>query len=214
MKKIIQTVALFLMLIVLPAGSWYYLQSGFDYQKGARAQLLDYGKLEGDIVLDTDRKNNFTLDDCRGNLSLFSFVNHQDVTTERIDVWNRLFEQFEETNRAIFVLGELDTLVDFSNFTESKNCIYTDVSASKKILSQLSIPKIEEGRGEDGKFKIEPIVNMNEYPYYVLVDSTLTIRNYYRVGNEPDLKRLVEHLAIMVPREPSKKPVLIRDSEK
>lgn len=216
-KNFIQLIALFLMLIVLPAGSWYYLQSGFDYQKQARAELLDYGKIPANTKLLSTEGQELTLSDSKHQLSIFSFVSKDKLNNERVENWKKLYEQFEETGRAKFFLGALDTLVDFSTFEQlprNENCVYLNAENSKKIIAHLEEPQLKTERINGGKYQTQKINDWTNYNYTAIVDTTFTIRNYYQIDEMESLKRMVEHLAILVPREKSKKPVLIREKEK
>lgn len=49
-KYLKQTIALFLLLVILPAGSWYYLKSGFTFRKAALSELKDYGNFKNITV--------------------------------------------------------------------------------------------------------------------------------------------------------------------
>jgi hypothetical protein len=37
--------------------------------------------------------------------------------------------------------------------------------------------------------------------FFILVDKKQTIRNFYHVDKEAEVKRMVEHIAILLPRE-------------
>ena len=59
------------------------------------------------------------------------------------------------------------------------------------------------GTSEKPEISFDPKVNTlpEDYPYFVLIDNELTIRNYYNINEEASMNRLVEHLAIILPRE-------------
>ena len=216
-RNLTQIIGLFLFLIILPGGSWYYLQKGLDYQKDARAQLLDYGKLQAETALLSMDGQNIQLKDIGGKLSIFSFVTSSDLSAERNQTWNDLYDQFEETNRATFIMGTLDSTLSLATKTDlpqGENCLYVNTKSAQGILTNLKVPQLDAVRTEDGRYQTQKLTNVNQYPYYVLVDTNYTIRNYYRADDEAELKRMVEHIAMIMPREKSKKPVLIRDKEK
>ena len=77
------------------------------------------------------------------------------------------------------------------------------------------IPLFDE-RTEDGKIPLKsiPVPIPDEYPYFVLIDSSLMIRNYYNINDQESMDRMVEHLAIILPREKKSKAVLRPPKEK
>lgn len=60
MKYLVSAVV-FILLFVVPAGSWYYLQSGLDYRRAALAELEPKGKFAVDGISDEMLKAKTTL---------------------------------------------------------------------------------------------------------------------------------------------------------
>lgn len=60
MKYLVSAVV-FMLLFVVPAGSWYYLQSGLDYRKDALVELEPKGKFAVDGIADEMLKSKTTL---------------------------------------------------------------------------------------------------------------------------------------------------------
>lgn len=59
--KYLVSVVVFVMLFVLPLGSWYYLQSGLDYRKDALKELEPKGEFFAPILDNTSLKSKTTL---------------------------------------------------------------------------------------------------------------------------------------------------------
>ena len=45
---------LFVILVLLPAGSWFYLRGGLNWRKTAQAELQDYGKIRSASIIYAD----------------------------------------------------------------------------------------------------------------------------------------------------------------
>ena len=97
MKKWLQTTALFVMLLVMPALSWYYLKKGERYQVEMRAELKDYGKLP-----------KFFLPKLLGSDSLLSAdLQNNVIIAKELDA-----QELEQDEDLLFALGSLHTQFD------------------------------------------------------------------------------------------------------
>ncbi len=214
-KKYIQASALMLFMVVMPLGSWYYLSAGLEYQKTARAELKDYGTLPDFSLLN---QNDFpiTRDSLKGNMLLASFFRFDDPDNkERFRMLRALYEQFDDRTDVWFVQHALrpvqgggKTIQGFAEAVELQEegqCVY--LNGSLEQIHQLlregyHIPQEGMPKDEDGKLQIasELPAGMRDYPYFVLVDDKGMIRNYYDYRDQGQMKRLVEHMAILMPR--------------
>ena len=107
MKKWLQTIALLMMLIVMPALSWYYLKKGENYQVKMRAELKDYGKLPSFTLpklLDTNSINLAT--DLINKVVIAKVVdaNELEPGDDLRFALGSLHTQFDERNDIIFLL--------------------------------------------------------------------------------------------------------------
>jgi protein SCO1/2 len=217
-KKIsgkIQLAVLVLFIVFIPLGSWYYLQSGFNYHKDLMSELKDYGKMP-EFALQTQNKKTRTDADFHGKITIANFYNRKNPSTAiSMDYARRILGQFESQEDLIFLFQSLtpaDSLLKAFAKKENlldKRAIF--LSGDESQMTQLlttgyKIPLFDTKK-EDGSLSFDSTINSlpESYPYFVLIDSSLTIRNYYDINDEASMTRLVEHLAIILPRDVRRK---------
>lgn len=213
-KSYLQTAGLLFILLVLPLGSWYYLSSGLNYQKTARAELKDYGSLPSFRVFDQNDKI-ITQDSLRGNMVLASFFAPTAPQTEaRFNQLKALHEQFDDRKDVLFIQHVLATdnaPYDLAAFAENigfedHGQIYyllgTPAQTRKLMVDGYRIPQEGLPKDEEGKIQLSADApnQIADYPYFVLIDDQGKIRNYYDSREAGQMKRLVEHMALTMPR--------------
>jgi len=220
-KKItnkIQIAILAFFIVFMPLGSWYYLQSGFDYHEDLMSELKDYGKIpEFDLL--TQNNTRFVNSDLQGKMTIANFYDDDSPSTAiSMDYTRRILGQFKSQKDLIFLFHSLSPAVQNDSLlkTFAKKEDLLDKRAyflsgdkdqmTRLLTSSYKIPLLDE-RKEDGSISFKSNVNElpEEYPYFVLIDTSLTIRNYYNISDEASMNRLVEHLAIILPREKKSK---------
>lgn len=226
-KKILQALVLTLMLIGLPLGSWFYLKKGFDYQKNLMDELKNYGKMP-DFKLLTQNGDSLSRDELKGKVIVADFYVKDSQSAEKtMDYLRKFSEQFHDQEGLVFLSHQLSPLgASASGLKEQSqqesldNDLNYFLSGSKKeMLSILSIgykvPVLKQ-KQDNGMIPLKSNINQlpREYPYFVLVDTSLAIRNYYDINDAASVEKLVQHLAISIPREKKEKPVLVIDEEK
>jgi protein SCO1 len=226
-KKYIQAAAFFLFIVGLPMGSWYYLQAGFDYHKDLMSELKNYGRIPEFSLVNQDG-DTITRKDVEEKVLVIDFYNSEKQSySKTMDYLRRFSNQFHDRNDLVFLshslhqkslsTEELQTAVTKENLDNDQNEFLQ--GSSDELLKILStaykIPDIEN-RAEDktiprnGDLKVLP----DEYPYFILVDDSGTIRNYYNIYDEKAVTHLVEHLALILPRKAEEKAQLKREKEK
>lgn len=151
MKKLISWIVLAALVIIVPVGSWYYLQQGLDYRRSALKDLA----VKDSIQIQDD------------SLMLF------------------------KGKTTLLVLGKDSSVMVHSKIIDDQY----GSSFSFQTLStstNLGIPQVPDN------YIANLIDKFSEYQY-LLIDTSMKIRNHYKDSNE-DLKRLVEHIAIILPR--------------
>lgn len=213
-KSYIQTAGLLFILLVLPLGSWYYLSSGLNYQKTARAELKDYGSLPHFRVFDQEDKI-FTQDSLKGNMVLASFFKpNAPQTNERFTILKALHQQFDDRKDVLFIqhvlaadketynLEAFAEEVDFADRGQIFYLLGTPAQTQDLLTKGYQIP--QDGLPKDDADMIQlvanPPNNVSDYPYFVLMDDKGKIRNYYDSREAGQMKRLVEHMALTMPR--------------
>ena len=105
MKKIFQLIGLSLLVVVLPAASWYFLKSGLDYRIESMDKLGTYGTLpEADLSLTNGRTVNTSSVD--GKMAIIHQMS-DGADTARI---MQLYRQFAKRTDLQFILTASDLL--------------------------------------------------------------------------------------------------------
>jgi len=186
-------VTIILILFILPFVSWYYLQRGLDWRKEAQAVMNGTDQFpQGDW---TDINGHaFTADLLEGHVTLVSLV-HCDQSKEISETLDQFYDQFKETKKANFIIlsyCSTDTVdVDEAGRVDWYPFSCTDSTSLCSILTF----KWPEG--------------MN----YALVDKRKVIRSYYAGKTKEEKRVLLEHMALLLPRERSEKVELKRGNK-
>lgn len=195
MRKIFQFAALFLLLIGLPAGSWYYLQLGLDYRKETMGQLQDHGAF-------TLKTNHTPVGE--GSVRVINFLSATNADTKG-PLLAKLYEQFDK--REDF---ELVTFVDTTAFADLATFRTTYQLEEEP---QCSFPSLKAAEWQAFVSTHESGAKA-EVPYLALVDVKGNIRNFYEQEDEEAVKQLVEHIAFLLPIKKRDKAELRRETEK
>jgi hypothetical protein len=188
---------LFLILVVLPAGSWYYLRSGLNWRKTAQAELRDFGK-RGNAWLIYPGSDKRT-DDLAGKVCyIHYFGENPDLTAENrkiLDDCERIYAQFKESNNVRCVqayrggtaefLSHAQKLPTFDYWTRAGDLIQW----SKQLETGYQMFLQSEG-------------STTAVPqYYAVTDTSGTIRRYYNAMDDKQISRMIEHIALLLPKE-------------
>lgn len=224
-KKIIQNLGLGLFLIGLPLGSWYYLKAGFTYHKELMSELKDYGRMpEFTLVNQNGQTVNRT--SIEGKTAILSFFNPNNESYGRtMEYFRKYFSQFKEREDLIYIAVALqptnaDQLATLAQKEELNAIQHYFLAGDQVVIKSMikdgvQIPDIAN-RGEDMTIpRSSSVIDVpNEYPYLVLINESGMIRNYYDINNDQSLTRLIEHLALTLPRRSEEEAVLKREKEK
>ena len=228
----IQLLAILIILIIFPLLSWYYLQQGLNYQRSTRAELSEYGKL-APFRYTNLKGQEFNLDSLESQMSVLSFIgaNENDNKT-MLKLMQKLHEQFGKSNNLQFLtiplLKEkasvqfLKDLADEYELTDpvQHHFLSGKVLAIRKWLgTEIQIPKEKVAKDEEGAVPLwvlekDHSMEMTEYPYFVLVDTSQTIRNYYNYKDYNEVKKMVEQIAIIIPPPEERDAIIRREKEK
>ena len=214
-KKIIQFIILGAVLVGFPAISWYYLKSGFEYQKKAFSELMDYGQIP-EFAFPAVFGEPLSKTDISDKVAVFGFLQDNTASSDSLlDLYSRLHDQFHDRDEIQFIFFNLNP--EYYT-TEQHNSIATTYElrdsvqihfliAEKMVAKQLATTQFKK---PDFSHTLEmgtpiPLNPINadeklEYPYLVLANNGI-IKNYYDYRKESSVKRLVEHLALLMPRD-------------
>lgn len=206
---VLQTLALLLFLVVFPLGSWYYLKNGMDYRVATMGELKHYGKIP---ALSYTTFANQTLTDSffTNNILITSVLDFQNAAMSETfgKTLEKLHEQFDERKDVLFLIHLADTsatqaMVERFAMTYKLNdfeqCLFL------RMPENTAIATVEQN------FYLP---HDNDFPYFSLTDIKGEIRHYYDVRKIEEVRKLVEHTALLVPFEKSKEITLKRKQEK
>lgn len=209
LRRIIITAGLLLFLVGMPMVSYIYLKKGYDYQKEALSdlrkshQLTQYGQLS---LLDgkqpaSDLSENMYILGLLPNTANTNFPRYGEVLSA-------LHEQFDVPENINFWTVFEDKDSNFVANYQTKHQLPKDTSQLKywtsteksynSFVNQLGLTTEEQSQLKDGLL--------------VLVDDSLYVRRAYRLA-EPEVKVLVERIAILLPERQKPKPELRRKEE-
>ena len=199
-KNYFALIALFLMLIVLPAGSWFYLNDGAKYRISAMEELQDFGQLSQEDIGEQS---------LQGSLVIAGFVssNEEDFG----NTIQKLSDQFSDRQRVFFTLFNADSN---SGSLEAYAKKYMLKNNPQVLLQNTPQESVEALAKNTFKLPLEEGLTLEENPYLVLLDTTLTIRNYYDMRELTEMKNLVRHITRILPPSPKKDIILKREKEK
>lgn len=205
----IQIGALTVLLVVFPGVSWYYLSMGLDYRKTAKAELKDLGQLpqfqwrnyNGKILNNADVKGKFVV---AGVYDL-----SKPELSERFGhEFSRLHDQFDDRKDVLFLslVGRdsalIPAFIEKYALSDTTQCYF--FAASKEEMKSVA----------QSGFKM-PVWDGNGSPYIAFADTSSVIRSHYDVRDDQQLKRMVQHISLLLPMMKSREELQFkREAEK
>ena len=191
-RGIIQTAALFLLLVFLPLGSWYFLQSGVDYRKSALDELQEFGEVP------MISYQSFDLDKAAssGKMLILGFLddtaaNAESKIGERLAA---LHDQFDNRQDVLFLnhvnadQEVVDLLKNDYKLDDAEQCYFSLVEKEAVANYQSKYPGVSD-------FDLE----LFKENVIAITDTSHQIRQYYNLGEAEEMKRLIQHIAIILP---------------
>ena len=225
-NKITMGLGLLFFLVILPGGSWYYLQKGLDYQKELRFELTNYGNVPAFQLKNT---NGQLIDSSlfSGKVAIAGFVTPKILEQpEKMKILSKLYDQFDKKDQSRIVifgmnwptekLNDFQSLATTYKMDNPEKCFFLtgDTATLQQVLNQGFKWPIKNSAPDGKLFSFSNTPKDNNYPYFILVNKNREIINYYDYREEARMKTMVEHVAISIPLEKRKKPRLKREQEK
>lgn len=194
-RKIIRLAGFLLLLVILPAVSWYYLQSGLEWRKEAKKELADYGKIRPAYIIYNDGERRDQLDSKISVVHIFG--ENPDLTPENkqiLDVGEKLFTQFgKNTNFKLGMIAQGGN-AEFKSYAQTlPSADYATWVWTGGLGSWRTI--IENGYE---KYCLDQNVKPVSH-YFALTDTAGTILRFYNAMDEKEVGRMVEHIAMILP---------------
>jgi cytochrome oxidase Cu insertion factor (SCO1/SenC/PrrC family) len=214
-KSKIKTLAILTILIGFPLLSWYYLKIGYNYQMAARAELKEYGELPA-FNFSSHTSGVYSSDSLKNTMSVISFFGKDGkMNQDMFNVMRKLNTQFGDNRNLELVIVSIESELDSPNvlgglfavnqFDEQQHHFLTssNVDVQKWIGEEIKVPT-KWTKQEDAPTEITLEANksgsIEEYPFFVLVDKNQMIRNFYHIDKVEEVKRMVEHIALLLPQ--------------
>ncbi len=199
LKGIVTKLALFLFLVVLPAGSWYFLNTGANFYRGVMAELGDYGTLPEIEAINTDSQK---VDSRKYDKSLTIVgIRNESSKGKNIGMMNYVYEQFKDNPGVLFLTinTNQDTDFDFNSYSKQH---------------QIDIDKWSFIHDSDFERKI---TLKEEHPileHFMLVDTNRLVRNYFSFKDTSSVNRMIVTMSLLMPRPPKADIIYSPEQEK
>ena len=182
----------FIVLFILPLGSIYFLTSGKNYRMSSLSELEDKGKV-GSFQLKNQNNLTITPDVLKGRVAVAHFLSANDSTARyQADRISKVHQSYNTTEDVLFL--------SFVQTEEGESLI--------DIASQLGVSDHKQWyllstNNSDWKDLPATLFKINDAEKdVVLVDTSMTIRRHYNIQNNAEMGRLVEQIAIVIPKQP------------
>ena len=199
----VQIAGMLFLLVILPGGSWYYLQRGYNHRKEALAELKEIGKV-GDFALPDQYGQRFSSDLLRKRVTIAAFLPddpaQQQQWTSRM---RELHQQFDDRNDVCLLLFANEAqMTDPVQFAQ-ENDLTDSLQWELLLVSPMELDDL-------AYFSFF----LPDRQHVALVDTALMVRHTYDILDNPQMGRLVEHITIVMPRLPDPDIIFKRDREK
>ncbi len=196
-RKVFITIALLLILVGFPLGSWLYLREGVNWRRAAVGELAAYGQIRSAPVIFPDGTKEDRLK--KKVVVLHMFEENPDLTdTNRkiIGTGERLYDQFGQNEHfRIAMIAQGGTAEFRSHIQKMPSYDYATWVCTGGLGTWSTI--LNNG------FEAYYLKNkISSYPqYFALTDTAGVIRRYYNALDEKEVGRMVEQISILLPQK-------------
>jgi hypothetical protein len=214
-KSLAEILVLLLFLLGLPLGSWYYLKRGFEYRLAALSELSERGRLP-DFQGMTIEGAPVDVGALSGNVVVAGIAPTGDeaLLREYSDHLTMLRKQFSSHNDLLFLIHLADTSAQaLAALREAMSAKELRDAERVRFVSHSDPPAALLGESGYG-LPAPPGGDWSRGAQLLLADTSGIIRNYYDISLLEDRRKLVEHLAIVLPRKKDRDLVFRRENER
>ena len=181
MKKLFVPILVTTMLIVLPAVSWYYLQSGLTWRRATMNELKNLGSVK-DVSLTQNGKQDYRFADFK--TSSFVICKLNCTGNEELMRYQKLVDQFDERGDVHFIImGDCTSNLRIENFKNT--VLIADCKSDQNLCNQIN----------------ESIFQTDNSGEIAFIDGDMNIRRFYNTNDLEEWQILVEHVSMMLPDE-------------
>lgn len=201
-RNIISFAALILMLVGLPAISYFYLKTGYDYRKEAILTQGDFGVMPS--LKQFEEVRGKLPDTLKGAMTVVGWLDPKKPASAKQYgmIMDSVYQQFANSPNLYFAtIVKADNPQEAANaFAEKNNLPDEDMisflSADARSFSQSA---------RDFKLPALP----GEEPFVALVDSSMTIVKHYNLTKRDETIGLVQLISLIIPL-PEKADIIVR----
>lgn len=180
----------FTVLFIFPAIAWFSLQSGLDHHVKSKSELKQLGSV-ADFSAKDQSNALISPQALRGKVSVLNFLPADPAASknlaERMAKVHQSYNETEDVNFVSFIpVDSTVTLLDRAIGLGIKDAAQWHL---------VGLPLDEWTRLSTNAFKLPDPTSVT------LVDTSMTVRNYYDVHSNPAMGRMVEHIALVLPKQ-------------
>ena len=197
--KVFQFLILGFIFIVLPAGSWYYLNEGYNYRKAIISELAqDLGKVPS---FQLTNQNNKVITDAtmRGKVAIVNFLSLPPSETAEpiIQQLVKVQDQFDKRDDIIFLtFTKANAQEEVATYFETLNVKRNNNQWHFLTGTDVALAQIEQKMSLPAAFQN----NITGNATMVIADSSTTIRYIYDFREKEAVKKLIHHIPNLMPR--------------
>ena len=200
----VQLILLAIILVGFPAGSWYYLQKGLDYQRGIQADLTELGTLTPfELQILQGKDIDFEYLENKVLIAAYLDANQSKSDGQIGEILFQLHDQFDDRDDVLFLIhsnktsGTIDTYLDKHQFSDPDQCFFLSVEGEQEFQQKYFLPN-----------------ELSASETIAVTDIKKMVRRHYNINQPKDLKLLVEHITLLFPRQAEKDLIFKRETEK
>lgn len=210
LKKVSGTLVVLLLLVGLPAVSYYYLKTGYTYRKDAILTQEDFGKMPDLSALPVVRGKRPA--SYRGAMNVVGWLDPTKPVASRQygTMLDSLYQQFKDSPNLYFTTLVLakDPAAAVTDFTTEHNL------PASGMLTFLRADENQFARtAADFKLPLGGYDAPGEDPIVALVDSSLTVVKHYNLDHRSETIGLVQLVSVIIPLPERKDLILERAKE-
>ena len=179
---------------MLPIGSWYYLKSGLKWRQQAQVAMSGTSPVAG-LPYMTTRGTQLEPAMLDEHVSLITLLDCSDEVAQR-ELVQSFYQQFKETKKTNFIFFDTCSTAHDRQWIEALT-VNTWIVACRDTVNQCGLMMQSWPSGKQ----------------YALVDRKGLIRSYYHAQSKDEKRVMLEHMALLIPREHSEKVELKRGQE-
>jgi hypothetical protein len=196
-RKTIIFIALFTILVVLPGISWFYLRGGLNWQKEALAEMRDFGKIRPAYIVYPDGEKQNQLKSKVVVIHIFG--ENPDLTEANkkiLDTGQRLYDQFGDNEHFRMAMIADGGTAEFRSHAQTLPSadyaawVWTGALGGWRTIVENGYESFYLSE------KVDPVPQ-----YYALADTSGTIRRFYDAMDDKQVGRMVEHIAMLLPKQ-------------